>query len=66
VVSRHATTYQGQSAQDADVFLWGLPGQVLVVVFGKSAYIFEGYGTTAASYAHDYDILLDRFRLLPP
>lgn len=54
VVSRPAITYHGQSAGDADVFLWGRPAQVL----------FEGSGTTSASYAHDYNILLDGFRLL--
>ena len=64
MVSRHATTYHGQFAEDADVLLWGLPGQILVVAFGSSAYIFEGFGTTAASYTHDYNILLDSFRRL--
>ena len=36
VVSRYATTYHGQSAEDADVLLWGLPGQILVMAFGSS------------------------------
>ena len=35
-----------------------------VVAFGSSAYIFEGFGSTAASFAHDYKVLLDSFRLL--
>jgi hypothetical protein len=30
-------------------------------LFGSTAYIFEGYGITAASFAHDYKILLDTF-----
>ena len=64
MVSRHATTYHGQSAEDAGVPLWGLPGQIIVVAFGSSAYIFKGFGTTAASYTHDYNILLDSFRRL--
>ena len=41
--------------------LLGESGQIRVVVFGSSAYIFEGFGVTAASFAHDYKILLGTF-----
>jgi hypothetical protein len=61
VVSRHRLTYHGQPAEDAAISVLGEPGQIRVVVFGSSAYIFEGFGTTAASFAHDYKILLDTF-----
>ena len=44
----------------------GDPGQIRIVAFGSSAYIFEGFGSTAASFAHDYKVLLDSFRLLQP
>jgi len=66
VVSRHSITYHGQPAEDAVVSVLGEPGQILVVAFGSSAYIFEGFGSTAASFAHDYTVLLDSFRLLHP
>jgi hypothetical protein len=61
VVSRHWLTYRGQPAEDAAISVLGEPGQIRVVVFGSSAYIFEGFGATAASFAHDYKILLDTF-----
>jgi hypothetical protein len=61
VVSRHWLTYHGQPAEDAAISVLGEPGQIRVVVFGSSAYIFEGFGATAASFAHDYKILLDTF-----
>ena len=61
VVSRHRLTYHGQPAEDAAISVLGEPGQIRVVVFGSSAYIFEGLGATAASFAHDYQILLDTF-----
>jgi hypothetical protein len=60
VVSRHRLTYHGQPAEDAAISVLGEPGQIRVVVFGSSAYIFEGLGATA-SFAHDYQILLDTF-----
>jgi hypothetical protein len=66
VFSRHSITYRGQPAEDAVFSVLGDPGQILVVRFGSSAYIFEGFGSTAASFAHDYKILLDSFRLLHP
>ncbi len=61
VVSRHRLAYHGQPAEDAAISVLGEPGQIRVVVFGSSAYIFEGFGATAASFAHDYKILLDTF-----
>jgi hypothetical protein len=66
VVSRHLITYHGQPAEDAVISVLGDPGQTRVVAFGSSAYIFEGFGSTAASFAHDYKVLLDSFRLLHP
>ena len=66
VVSRHPITYHGQPAEDAVISVLGDPGQIRVVAFGSSAYIFEGFGNTAASFAHDYKVLLDSFRLLHP
>jgi hypothetical protein len=65
VVSRHRLTYHGQPAEDAAISVLGEPGQIRVVVFGSSAYIFEGLGATAASFAHDYQILLDTFMQHP-
>ena len=64
VVSRHSLTYHGQPAEDAVISVLGDPGQIRVVAFGSSAYIFEGFGSAAASFAHDYKVLLDSFRLL--
>ena len=64
VASRHPVTYHGQPAEDAVISVLGDPGQIRVVAFGSSAYIFEGFGSTAASFAHDYKVLLDSFRLL--
>jgi hypothetical protein len=61
VVSRHRLTYHGKPAEDAAISVLGEPGQIRVAVLGPSAYIFEGFGTTAASFAHDYNILLDTF-----
>lgn len=66
VVSRHSITYHGQPAEDAVISVLGDPGQIRIVAFGSSAYIFEGFGSTAASFAHDYKVLLDSFRLLHP
>jgi hypothetical protein len=66
VVSRRLITYHGQPAEDAAISVLGEPGQIRVVAVGSSAYIFEGFGSTAASFAHDYKVLLDSFRLLLP
>ncbi len=64
VASRHSITYHGQPAEDAVISVLGDPGQIRVVAFGSSAYIFEGFGSTASSFAHDYKVLLGSFRLL--
>ena len=66
MVSRHSIIYHGQPAEDVVISVLGDPGQIRVVAFGSSAYIFEGFGSTAASFAHDYKVLLDSFRLLHP
>jgi hypothetical protein len=66
VVSRRLITYHGQPAEDAAISVLGEPGQIRVVAVGSFAYIFEGFGSTAASFAHDYKVLLDSFRLLHP
>jgi hypothetical protein len=44
VVSRHPITYHGQPAEDAVISVLGDPGQIRVVGFASSAYIFEGSG----------------------
>ncbi len=61
MVSRHRLTYHRQPAEDAAISVLGEPGQIRVAVFGSSAYLFEGFGATAASFAHNYKILLDTF-----
>ena len=66
VASRHPITYHGQPAEDAVISVLGDPGQIRVVAFGSSAYIFEGFGSTATSFAYDYKVLLASFRLLQP
>ena len=66
VFSRHRLAYRGHPAEDAAISVLGNPGRIRVVGFGSTAYIFEGYGMTAASFAHDYQTLLDSFRLLAP
>ena len=66
VISRRLITYHGQPAEDAVISVLGEPGQIRVMAVGSSAYIFEGFGSTAASFAHDYKVLLDSFRLLHP
>jgi len=65
VISRHRLTYHGHPAEDAAISILGEPGQIRVVVFGSSAYIFEGFGATSASFAHDYKLLLDTFTSQP-
>ena len=61
VFSRHRLSYHGHPAEDAAISVLGDPGQIRVVAFGRAAYILEGYGITAASFAHDYKILLGTF-----
>jgi hypothetical protein len=66
VISRRSLTYHGQPAADAVISALGSPGQIRVVVFGSSAYIFQGSGIPTSSFAHDYTVLLDSFRPLHP
>jgi hypothetical protein len=61
VVSRRPLTYRGQHAEDAVISVSGGSGRIRVVRFGSSAYVLEGFGNTAASFAHDYKILLRTF-----
>ena len=61
VGSRRSLTYRGQPAEDAVISVSGGSGRVRVVRFGSSAYILEGFGNTAASFAHDYKVLLRSF-----
>ena len=66
IVSRHSLTYLGQPAEDATISSSAGLAQVRVVRFGSSAYVLQAFGPSASSYAHDYNILLDSFRLLTP
>jgi len=61
VISRRRLAHHGQPAKDAAVSVRGEPAQIRVMVFGSSAYIFEGFGVTTARFAHDYQILLETF-----
>jgi len=61
VVSRRSLTYRGQPAEDAVISVSGGSGRVRVVRFGSSAHILDGFGNAAASFAHDYRILLRSF-----
>lgn len=64
IVSRNSLTYLGQPAEDATISSSAGSAQVRVVAFGSSAYVLQGLGPSASSYAHDYKILLDSFRPL--
>ena len=66
VVSRNSLTYLGQPAEDAAVTFSAGFAQVRIVRFGSSAYVLEGVGSSAASFAHDYNVLLATFRPLHP
>jgi hypothetical protein len=66
VVSRNSLTYLGQPAEDAAIMSPAGFAQVRVVRFGSSAYVLEGAGPSASSFAHDYDVLLGTFRPLHP
>ena len=66
IVSRNSLTYLGQPAEDATISSSAGFAQVRVVRFGSSAYALQGFGPSAASYAHDYNILLASFRPLHP
>ena len=61
VISRHRLTYRGQPAEDATITVLGEPGQIRVVALGTSAYLFEGFGPTTASFTPDYTTLLNTF-----
>jgi hypothetical protein len=61
VISHRTLTYLGQPAEEAVISVSGGSGRVRVVRFGSSAYILVGFGSTVASFAHDYKILLDTF-----
>src|SRR5215469_4786708 len=64
IVSRDSLTYLGQPAEDATISSSAGLAQVRVVRFGSSAYALQGFGPSAASYAQDYNTLLDTFRPL--
>ena len=66
VVSRNSLTYLGQPAEDAAITSSAGLAQVRVVRFGSSAYVLEGAGPSASSFAHDYDVLLGTFLPLNP
>jgi hypothetical protein len=66
IVSRSSLTYLGQPAEDATISSSVGFAQVRVVRFGSSAYVLEGFGSSASSFAHDYTALLDSFRPLHP
>lgn len=61
VISRRSLTYRGQPAEDATISARRGVAQILVVRFGSSAYVLDGFGVTTASFAHDYRVLLDTF-----
>ena len=62
VISRTTLTYQDEPAEDAVISYSGGVARIRVVVFGSSAYILEGFGTSTSSFASDYNTLLDSFR----
>jgi hypothetical protein len=65
VVSRNSLTYLGQPAEDATITFSAGVAEVRIVRFGSSAYVLEGFGSSASSFAHDYNVLIDSFRPLP-
>jgi hypothetical protein len=65
VVSRNSLSYLGQPAEDATMTFSAGSVEVRIVRFGSSAYVLEGLGSTASSFAHDYSVLIDSFRPLP-
>jgi len=65
VVSRNSLNYLGQPAEDATMTFSAGSVEVRIVRFGSSAYVLEGFGSTASSFAHDYNALIDSFRPLP-
>jgi hypothetical protein len=61
VISRKSRTYLGKPAEDATISLRGGVARARIFRFGSSAYVVEGFGTTTASFAHDYKLLLRTF-----
>jgi hypothetical protein len=61
VISRHALSYRGRRAEDATISSSAGVMQVRALQVGSSAYILEGAGSTRASFAHDYTLLLNTF-----
>jgi hypothetical protein len=61
VISHSSLTYRGQPAEDATISAQRGVAQILVVRFGPSAYVVDGFGVTTASFAPDYRVLLDSF-----
>lgn len=62
IVSRNTLNYLGQPAEDATISSSAGLGQIRVVRFGSSAYVLQGFGPSASSFAPDYSILLASFR----
>jgi hypothetical protein len=61
VISRKSRTYLGKPAEDATISIQGGVARARIFRFGSSAYVVEGFGTTTASFAHDYKVLLRTF-----
>jgi hypothetical protein len=61
VISRKSQTYLGKPAEDATISVRGGVARARIFRFGSSAYVVEGFGTTTASFAHDYRVLLRTF-----
>jgi hypothetical protein len=66
VVSHTSVRYQGQPAEDAVLSFSGGVGNVRAVVIGSAGYLFEGFGTSASSFAKDYNVLLATFSPTSP
>jgi hypothetical protein len=65
VVSRNSLTYLGEPAEDAIITFSAGFAEVRIVRFGSSAYVLQGFGSSASSFAHDYNVLIDSFHPLP-
>jgi hypothetical protein len=65
VVSRSSLTYLGQPAENATISFSAGFAEVRIVRFGSSAFVLEGFGSSASSFAHDYNVLIDSFRPFP-
>jgi hypothetical protein len=66
VAARNSLTYLGQPAEDAAITFSSGVSRIRIVRFGSAAYVLEGLGSSATSFAHDYGVLLDSFRPLQP